>query len=91
MTKAWTAAEMTKAWEASAWKAKLDKRQLKADMTDFDRFKLMKAKQQVRHFYSRVHLSLISAALLQRNKIIRSEMKKLKKAEKAKAKPKSKK
>merc|ERR1712121_573723 len=43
--KAWEKADMTKQWEASTWAKKLASREKRATLTDFDRFKLMKAKQ----------------------------------------------
>merc|ERR1712154_752978 len=43
--KAWDAAEITQKWEASTWAKKLASRQRRALVTDFERFKLMKAKQ----------------------------------------------
>ena len=36
------------AWEKSAWAQKLQQRQIRAGLTDFDRFKLNKLKNQVR-------------------------------------------
>merc|ERR1712150_414821 len=43
--KAWDAAEVSQKWEASTWAKKLASRQRRALVTDFERFKLMKAKQ----------------------------------------------
>ena len=43
--KAWEKAEINKQWEESTWAKKLVAREKRADLTDFDRFKLMKAKQ----------------------------------------------
>ncbi|CAH1780048.1 unnamed protein product, partial [Owenia fusiformis] len=45
VTKAWNKAEITKKWEESTWAKKIANREKRAAMTDFDRFKLMKAKQ----------------------------------------------
>uniref|UniRef100_UPI00358E588D large ribosomal subunit protein eL14 n=1 Tax=Myxine glutinosa TaxID=7769 RepID=UPI00358E588D len=42
---AWTKADITKRWEASNWYRKMDARKRKANMTDFDRYKLMKVKR----------------------------------------------
>ncbi|KAK3608028.1 hypothetical protein CHS0354_031014 [Potamilus streckersoni] len=42
--KAWEKDEITKKWEETTWAKKIATRE-KAQMTDFDRFKLMKAKQ----------------------------------------------
>merc|ERR1739847_203160 len=43
--KAWEAAEISKRWEASTWAKKIAAREKRALVTDFERFKLMKAKQ----------------------------------------------
>ncbi|KAH9515655.1 60S ribosomal protein L14 [Bulinus truncatus] len=43
--KAWEAAEVTKKWEQSSWAKKLATAKRRAELTDFERFKLMKAKQ----------------------------------------------
>nr|AIU94817.1 60S ribosomal protein [Phragmatopoma lapidosa] len=44
--KAWEKEEVTKKWEESAWAKKITQREKRANLTDFDRFKLMRAKQQ---------------------------------------------
>merc|ERR1719239_1830018 len=43
--KAWEAAEVDKKWSETTWAKKLASREKRAGLTDFDRFKLMKAKQ----------------------------------------------
>ena len=43
--KAWEAAEITKKWNESTWAKKLEAQKKRAQLSDFDRFKLMKAKQ----------------------------------------------
>jgi len=43
--KAWDTAKLSELWQNSLWAKKLNARELRANMTDFDRFKLMKAKQ----------------------------------------------
>merc|ERR1719228_1892414 len=43
--KAWEKAEITKKWEATTWARKIAARERRAELTDFERFKLMKAKQ----------------------------------------------
>ncbi|XP_059171120.1 large ribosomal subunit protein eL14-like [Physella acuta] len=43
--KAWEKEEITKKWEQSTWAKKLATAQRRAELTDFERFKLMKAKQ----------------------------------------------
>ncbi|CAL1541088.1 unnamed protein product [Lymnaea stagnalis] len=43
--KAWEKAEITKKWEQSTWAKKLATAKRRAELTDFERFKLMKAKQ----------------------------------------------
>merc|ERR1711942_29468 len=43
--KAWEKEDVTKKWEESTWAKKLASREKRAALSDFDRFKLMKAKQ----------------------------------------------
>jgi large subunit ribosomal protein L14e len=45
--KAWLKAEIDKKWAESSWAKKLAAAKLRANCTDLDRFKLMRAKQQV--------------------------------------------
>jgi len=56
--KAWDTAKVGDEWDKTVWAKKLKARKLRAQLTDFDRFKLMKAKQA-------------------RNRLVRSEFKKL--------------
>ncbi|XP_013390990.1 60S ribosomal protein L14 [Lingula anatina] len=43
--KAWEKAKISEQWAESTWAKKLARREQRAQLTDFDRFKLMKAKQ----------------------------------------------
>ncbi|XP_007647865.1 60S ribosomal protein L14 isoform X1 [Cricetulus griseus] len=43
--KAWEKADINTKWSATRWAKKIDARERKAKMTDFDRFKVMKAKK----------------------------------------------
>ncbi|XP_071449402.1 large ribosomal subunit protein eL14 isoform X2 [Hetaerina americana] len=43
--KAWTAAKIDEKWAESAWAKKIEARKKRLSMTDFDRFKLGKARQ----------------------------------------------
>ena len=61
--KQWEKDEINKLWAESTWAKKIANREKRATLTDFDRFKLMKAKQQ-------------------RNRAIRLEFGRLKKAAK---------
>ena len=45
LKKPWEKEEMTKKWEETTWAKKIALRGLKSGLTDFDRFKLMMAKQ----------------------------------------------
>ena len=45
LKKAWTKAEIDKKWAESAWAKRLAAKKQRASLTDFERFKLMKAKQ----------------------------------------------
>ncbi|KAK9957080.1 hypothetical protein ABG768_011350 [Culter alburnus] len=43
--RAWEKAEINKKWEESSWAKKIEARKKRAAMSDFDRFKVMKAKK----------------------------------------------
>ncbi|KAG9263832.1 60S ribosomal protein L14 [Astyanax mexicanus] len=43
--RAWEKAEVNKKWSESSWAKKIEARQRRAKMNDFDRFKVMKAKK----------------------------------------------
>merc|ERR1711860_90557 len=43
--KAWEKAEITKQWKESPWCKKLEQKELRTKLNDFDRFKLYKARQ----------------------------------------------
>jgi len=43
--KAWEKADINKLWQESAWAKKITAREQRKQLSDFDRFKLMKAKQ----------------------------------------------
>lgn len=45
--KAWAKAEIDKKWGESKWAKSLVAKKLRENLTDFDRFKLMKAKRNV--------------------------------------------
>merc|ERR1712071_72175 len=45
VTKAWKKAEITSKWEETTWAKKIAQKNKRANLTDFDRFKLMKAVQ----------------------------------------------
>ncbi|XP_071785723.1 large ribosomal subunit protein eL14-like [Asterias amurensis] len=44
--KAWEKADIQKKWLGTTWAKKLAAKKRRADMTDFDRYKLMRAKQK---------------------------------------------
>ncbi|XP_041503094.1 60S ribosomal protein L14-like [Microtus oregoni] len=67
--KAWEKADINTKWATTRWAKKIDARESKAKMTDFDCFKVMKAKKM-------------------RNRIIKTEVKKLQRAAILKASPK---
>jgi large subunit ribosomal protein L14e len=46
ITKAWTEADITTKWEATSWAKKLSSKVKRANLNDFDRFKVMVAKKQ---------------------------------------------
>ncbi|XP_013874182.1 large ribosomal subunit protein eL14 [Austrofundulus limnaeus] len=43
--KAWEKAQVNEKWSQSSWAKKIEARKKRANMSDFDRFKLMKAKR----------------------------------------------
>merc|ERR1711887_189149 len=43
--RAWEKAQVNEKWEQSSWAKKIEARQKRAKMSDFDRFKVMKAKK----------------------------------------------
>merc|ERR1712193_340336 len=47
--KAWAAADVDAKWAATKWAQKIAKKNTRANLSDFDRFKVMKLKQQRRH------------------------------------------
>ena len=49
--KAWAKAEIDKKWAESSWAKRLAAKKLRTQLTDFDRFKLMRAKQTVIIFF----------------------------------------
>jgi large subunit ribosomal protein L14e len=46
LSKAWKEADLLAKWQASAWAKKLESRKRRANLNDFDRFKVMVAKKQ---------------------------------------------
>merc|ERR1712244_196022 len=47
--KAWAAADVDAKWAATNWAQKIAKKNTRANLSDFGRFKVMKLKQQRRH------------------------------------------
>jgi large subunit ribosomal protein L14e len=45
--RAWAKAEVDKKWAESAWSKRIEAKKRRLTLTDFERFKLMKAKQAV--------------------------------------------
>ncbi|XP_062592983.1 large ribosomal subunit protein eL14-like [Saccostrea cucullata] len=45
LAKAWEKQEVKKQWDSTTWAKKIASKEKRAQLTDFDRFKLMKAKQ----------------------------------------------
>eukprot|EP01038_Epipyxis_sp_PR26KG_P008233 gene8233-11141_t len=46
LKKAWTEQKALEKWQSSAWAKKLDSKKKRANLSDFDRFKVMVAKKQ---------------------------------------------
>jgi hypothetical protein len=58
LKKQWEKAEIDKKWATSNWAKKLAAAKIRANLTDFQRFKLMRAKQAVSsNFFKRVVFS----------------------------------
>lgn len=51
--KAWAKAEIDKKWAESQWAKRLAAKKIRSSLTDFDRFRLMRAKQTVVFIYIR--------------------------------------
>eukprot|EP00735_Rhodelphis_limneticus_P005857 TRINITY_DN1791_c0_g1::TRINITY_DN1791_c0_g1_i1::g.25269::m.25269 TRINITY_DN1791_c0_g1::TRINITY_DN1791_c0_g1_i1::g.25269 ORF type:complete len:150 (+),score=50.01,sp/P55844/RL14_PEA/52.99/3e-41,Ribosomal_L14e/PF01929.12/3.6e-29 TRINITY_DN1791_c0_g1_i1:42-452(+) len=64
VTAAWTKAEVEKKWNESAWGKKLIKRQTRANLSDFDRFKVHLARKRRSELVSREFAKLKKAAKL---------------------------
>lgn len=62
--KAWEKADINTKWAATRWAKKIDARERKAKMTDFDRFKVMKAKKMRNRIIKTEVKKLQRAALL---------------------------
>ena len=43
--KAWTTADVDSKWAKTSWAQKIQRKKLRENMTDFDRFKVMRARQ----------------------------------------------
>uniref|UniRef100_T1JNX0 Large ribosomal subunit protein eL14 n=1 Tax=Strigamia maritima TaxID=126957 RepID=T1JNX0_STRMM len=56
--KAWEKANVVEEWSRTSWAKKLALKKLRAKMTDFDRFKLMKAKQSKNRIINREMLRM---------------------------------
>lgn len=62
--KAWEKADINKKWTATRWAKKIEAREKKAKMTDFDRYKVMKAKKMRNRIIKLEVKKLQKAALL---------------------------
>jgi len=54
VARAWEKAEVEKKWEESAWAKRRAQREKRRNLTDFERFKVMRLKKQVCLIYSGV-------------------------------------
>ncbi|KAL8618072.1 60S ribosomal protein L14 [Nucella lapillus] len=59
--KAWEKAEVSKKWEETTWAKKIAARERRAQLSDFERFKLMKAKQARNRLINVEYGKLLSA------------------------------
>ena len=53
--KQWEKAEIDKKWATSSWAKKITAAKVRASLTDFQRYKLMRAKQAVTSFCSNIY------------------------------------
>ncbi|KAL5021435.1 hypothetical protein ScPMuIL_000590 [Solemya velum] len=58
LKKQWEKEKLTEKWEQSTWAKKIAQREKRTSMSDFDRFKLMKAKQSRNRLISREVIKL---------------------------------
>lgn len=49
MAKAWNEQKVDEKWDESAWAKRRDRREKRRALTDFERFKVLRLKKQVRH------------------------------------------
>ena len=49
MAKAWKEQKVDEKWDESAWAKRRDRREKRRALTDFERFKVLRLKKQVRH------------------------------------------
>ena len=62
LKKAWAKADVDAKWAESSWAKKLARSSIKANLSDFDRFKLMRAKQ-ARNNIVRLEMGKLKAKL----------------------------
>ncbi|XP_063910696.1 large ribosomal subunit protein eL14 [Zophobas morio] len=60
--KAWNDAKINEKWEGSAWSKKMAAKEKRAQLTDFDRFKLRRARSRRNHIRTIVFRNLKKAA-----------------------------
>jgi len=58
LTKAWKEGDVLAKWETSAWAKKIKTKKTRANLSDFDRFKVMVAKKQKSEIVSKKVASL---------------------------------
>nr|ABX44817.1 putative 60S ribosomal protein RPL14 [Flustra foliacea] len=61
VTKAWKKADITAKWAESSWAKRQESLAVRASMSDFDRFKLMKAKQARRGMQGQLYAKAIKS------------------------------
>ncbi len=62
VAKAWEKEEVEAKWEKSAWAKRREQRVKRRGLNDFERFKVMKLKKQVRSFLNSVSRDIILAS-----------------------------
>ncbi|XP_039592899.1 60S ribosomal protein L14 [Polypterus senegalus] len=66
--KAWEKAEVNKKWTESSWAKKIEAREKRAKMSDFDRYKVMKAKRMRNKIIKHEVTKLVKAAAAAKKK-----------------------
>lgn len=62
VAKAWEKAEVEKKWDESAWAKRREQREKRRNLSDFDRFKVLRLKKQARFEVRKAHAKVRASA-----------------------------